>query len=77
MRAAAEQAGCETVLALAEVKETWDALPSDSDQWDDYDYYEDEDDRGPSEDPNDFQLNELIDDEITLDWWTSPDGTGG
>jgi 2OG-Fe(II) oxygenase superfamily len=77
VRAAAEQAGCETVLALAEVKETWDALPSDSDQWDDYDYYEDEDDRDPSEDPDDFQLNELIDDEITLGWWTGPDGAGG
>jgi 2OG-Fe(II) oxygenase superfamily len=77
VRAAAEQAGCETVLALAEVKETWDVLPSEGDQWDDYDYYEDEDDRGPGEDPNDFQLNELIDDEITLGWWTRPDGTGG
>ncbi|MGH3459752.1 2OG-Fe(II) oxygenase [Aeromicrobium sp.] len=79
VRAAAEQAGCETVLALAEVKETWDALPSDSDRWDDYNYYEDEDDgyRSPSEDPADFQLTELIDDEITLGWWTSPDGTGG
>ena len=31
LRAAAEQAGCEAVLALAEVKETWDAWPSDSD----------------------------------------------
>ncbi len=80
VRAAAEQAGCQTVLALAEVKETWDALPSDSDGWDDYDYYEDEKDdgyRSPSEDPDDFQLNELIDDEITLGWWTRPDGTGG
>ena len=43
LRAAAERAGCESVLALAEVKETWDALPSDSDPWDYYDYYEDED----------------------------------
>jgi hypothetical protein len=79
VRAAAEQAGCETVLALAEVKETWDALPSDSDRWNDYDYHEDEneDDRSPSGDPNDFQLNELIDDEITLGWWTNPKGTGG
>jgi hypothetical protein len=79
VRAAAEQAGYETVLALAEVKETWDALPSGSDPWDDYDYYEDEDDGhcSPSEDPGDYQLNELIDDEITLGWWTSPDGTGG
>jgi 2OG-Fe(II) oxygenase superfamily len=65
IRAAARQAGCETVLALAEVKETWDAQP-DSDQWHDYD-----------DDPDDFQLNELIDDEITLSWWTSPDDAGG
>ena len=29
VRAAADRAGCEAVLALAEVKETWDALPAD------------------------------------------------
>jgi hypothetical protein len=80
LRAAAEQAGCEAVLALAEVKETWDAWPSDEDQWDDYDYYEEDGDddyldRGGNHD--DYQLNDLIDDEITLGWWTSPDGTGG
>jgi hypothetical protein len=77
LRAAAERAGCESVLALAEVKETWDALPSDG-QWDDYDdCYEDEDSYCDDEDPTDFQLNDLIDDEITLGWWTRPDGTGG
>ena len=46
VRAAAERAGCESVLALAEVKETWDALPAGENQWDyydDYDYDEDED----------------------------------
>ena len=84
LRAAAERAGCEAVLALAEVRETWDAWPSDEDPWDDYHYYEededeDEDDvyrdRGGSND--DYQLNDLIDDEITLGWWTSPDGAGG
>ena len=32
------------MLALAEVKETWDAWPSDSDPWDDYDYYEEDGD---------------------------------
>jgi hypothetical protein len=74
LRAAAERAGCEPVLALAEVKETWDALPFGDDPWD-HDYYEDDDDR--AEDPTDFQLNDLIDDEITLGWWTGPDGTGG
>src|SRR6266511_2181721 len=79
VRAAAEQAGCETVLALAEVKETWDALPSDSDQRDGYDYDEDEDDgyRDTVEAPDEFQLNELIDGEITLGWWTGPDGADG
>ena len=91
VRAAAERAGCETVLALAEVKETWDALPSDDDQRgyyddcyedededeDDEDDDDDEDDGSRAADPTDFQLNDLIDDEITLGWWTSPDGTGG
>ena len=72
LRAAAEQAGCETVLALAEVKQTWDAVASGSDPWDDDPHsYDDEGD------PGDLELNELIDDEIVLDWWTGPDGTGG
>ncbi|MGI9000064.1 MAG: 2OG-Fe(II) oxygenase [Pseudonocardia sp.] len=66
VRAAAEQAGCEAVLALAEVKETWDAMPSDGDPWHDDD-----------QDPDSIELNDLIDDEITLGWWTSPDGAGG
>ena len=84
LRAAAEQAGCEAVLALAEVKETWDAWPADEDRWDDYEEGNEDDeeyddgayrDRGGSHD--DYQLNDLIDDEITLGWWTSPDRAGG
>lgn len=70
LRAAAERAGCETVLALAEVKETWDVEPSD--EWVDY-YDEDYDDA----DPDEYQLTDLIDDEITLGWWTTPNGAGG
>jgi len=90
LRAAAKGAGCEAVLALAEVKETWDAWPSDSDPWDDYDYYHDKEEdeeeeedsdydasRDRGSDHDDYQLNDLIDDEITLGWWTSPDGMGG
>jgi 2OG-Fe(II) oxygenase superfamily len=82
LRAAAEQAGCQAVLALAEVKETWDAWPSDGDPWDDYDYYEEDDDeddayRDRVGNHDDYQLNDLIEDEITLGWWTSPDRTGG
>ena len=42
---------------------------------DDEDDYDDASGRGSDHD--DYQLNELIDDEITLGWWTSPDGTGG
>ncbi|MEV4915289.1 2OG-Fe(II) oxygenase [Streptomyces tirandamycinicus] len=97
LRQAAGQAGCEAVLALAEVKETWDAVPP----YDHYDYYgevehfddcEDEEcggeclldpdgepgtERRRSGDFSDYELNDLIDDEITLGWWTLPDGTGG
>ncbi|MFD2468035.1 2OG-Fe(II) oxygenase [Amycolatopsis silviterrae] len=66
LRAAAERAGCEPVLALAEVRETWSV---GGNEWDDYD----EDDA----DPDDHQLDDLIDDEIALGWWTDPDGSGG
>ncbi|WP_327344213.1 hypothetical protein [Streptomyces europaeiscabiei] len=78
LRAAAGQAGCESVLALAEVKETWDAYPAGDDPWDDYGYDEDEDDdSGDVGEDGDYVLQDLIDDEITLGWWTGPDGTGG
>ena len=97
LRQAAEQADCEPVLALAEVKETWDAAPP----YDRYDYYgetehiddcEDDECEGdclldPDGEPgaelrrtgdfSDYELTDLIDDEITLGWWTRPDGTGG
>jgi hypothetical protein len=75
LRAAAEQAGCDAVLALAEVKETWDAEPSDDDPWGHG--YDDEEDNYEEQDPGEHRLNSLIDDEITLGWWTSPDGSGG
>src|SRR5262249_44956223 len=58
---------------------TGDALRSESDQWDDDDDDENEDDgyRDPDAAPGEFQLNGLIDDEITLGWWTGPDGADG
>ena len=77
LRAAAEQAGCQSVLALTEIKETWDVLPAEE-PWR-HDWYGDEDgdedDDEDVHDDDDYELNELIDDEITLGWWTSPDGT--
>ncbi|MFJ2581015.1 2OG-Fe(II) oxygenase [Kitasatospora aureofaciens] len=77
LRAAAEQAGCESVLALAEVKQTWDAQPVGDDPWDDYGYDEDEDEDDGATEDGDYDLGDLIDDEITLSWWTGPDGKGG
>jgi len=76
LQAAAEQAGCDTVLALAEIKETWDAIPA-GESWG-YGGYDDEcdDPDDPAEDDGAYDLNELIDDEITLGWWTHPDGSG-
>lgn len=87
LRQAAELADCETVFALAEIKETWDAQPAGEEWLYGGDYYDD-----PEEDPDDeylgeypgeeseeagdYELNELIDDEITLGWWVGPDGRG-
>ena len=75
LQAAAEQAGCETALALAEIKETWDAIPA-SEPWAGG-WYDDEFE-DPDDDPDDgaYDLNDLIDDEITLGWWVAPDGSG-
>lgn len=76
LRAAAEHAGCETVLALAEVKETWDAIPV-GESWH-RGWYDDEFE-DPDDEPDDgsYDLNDLIDDEITLGWWIAPDGSSG
>jgi hypothetical protein len=63
------------VLALAEIKETWDAAPA-GESWAGG-WYDDELE-DPDDDPDDgrYDLNELIDDEITLGWWVAPDGSG-
>ncbi len=50
LREAAEQAGCETALAVAEIKETWDALPA-GESWR-YGGYNDEC-NDPGDDPED------------------------
>jgi len=83
LRAAAQRAGCDTALALAEVHETWsceeegwDARPSWRRPWND-----DEDDAwdegedagtGGTEEPD---LVELQDQTITLRHWIAPSGT--
>ena len=78
---AANWAGCEAILALADIKTTHSAFEDDYDdyrygrRWDD-DYDEDacDDDEGSSDDTR-YEIQELIDSEVALTHWTGPDGT--
>ena len=94
LRAAAGQAGCDAVLALADVHETWSAYERDGGRswyrgsryrgwgrWDDGPDEDDEDEEdswggGPSyaNGFQDYELEELIDSEVTLESWTAGDG---
>lgn len=85
LRAAADRAGCEAVLALADVKETHDAYPADElygyqrRRWyGDYDEYEEEEDGedGEDEDGREYVIQGLVDSEITLTHWAGPHGAG-
>jgi hypothetical protein len=74
LRTAAGKAGCEAVLALADIKTTHSAFPADEGygyrrRWEDADA-DDEDD-----DDTRYEIQELIDSEVTLTHWTGPDGT--
>jgi 2OG-Fe(II) oxygenase superfamily len=74
LRAAAERAGCEVALALTTVRETWSAYEENErdyrgwDGWDD----EDESDSSDGERDGDYDLEELIESEVTLESWTGP-----
>jgi hypothetical protein len=92
LRAAAEKAGCEVVLALADVHETWSAFEPDRHSWgrgsrprrwdfdeppeDEYDRFGEDTsfDPGGSSDLDRYELDELIESEVTLDSWTEPEG---
>jgi hypothetical protein len=81
LRTAAGQAGCEAVLALADVRTTHGAFPAHEphDYWDLKSWYgEDDDDDEPAGGENDgeYDIQDLIDSEVTLTHWTGPDGTG-
>jgi hypothetical protein len=78
LRAAAERAGYETVLALADVKTTHSAYEADEDlgyqggrYWDD----EDEDSGDSDDDVVEYHVEELLVSEVTLTHWTGPEGT--
>jgi hypothetical protein len=79
LRTAADRAGCEAVLALADIKTTHSAFPADEvygygrrrDWYDDYG--DDDDEQSGSE--REYEIQELINSEVTLTHWTGPDGT--
>ncbi|HVT57989.1 MAG TPA: 2OG-Fe(II) oxygenase [Thermoanaerobaculia bacterium] len=85
LRAAAERAGCEVVLALAEVHETRDCQ---EDPWDSPWYQrhrswqrdEDDDwlaeDEPPADDPDTYMVGDLLDWSVTLERWID-DASGG
>jgi predicted 2-oxoglutarate/Fe(II)-dependent dioxygenase YbiX len=80
LRTAADRAGCESVLALAEIKTTHSAFAADEgygyrDWYDEYDEDDDEYSGGASGSGGEYDVQELIDSEVTLTHWTGPEGT--
>jgi len=78
LRIAAERVGCEAVLALADIKTTHSAFPADEGygyrrrrDW----YDDDEYSGGSSGSEREYDIQELIDSDITLTHWTGPEGT--
>jgi predicted 2-oxoglutarate/Fe(II)-dependent dioxygenase YbiX len=74
LRTAAGQAGCEAVLALADVKTTHSAFAADEgygyQDW--YDEYDEDADGSEGE----YDIQELIDSEVILTHWTGLEGAG-
>jgi hypothetical protein len=70
LKAAADSADCELALALAEIRETWDAAEPD------YRYARRRwsDDEPRDSGPEDYELQDLIDSSITLTRWSDPAG---
>ena len=82
LRTAADKAGCEAVLALADIKTTHSAFPADEGYgyrrrgwYDDYDEDDDEYSGGSGDSEREYDVQELVDSEVTLTHWTGPDGT--
>ena len=82
LRTAADKAGCEAILALADIKTTHSAFPADEGYgyrrrgwYDDHDEDDDEYSGGASDSERHYDIQELIDSDITLTHWTGPDGT--
>jgi predicted 2-oxoglutarate/Fe(II)-dependent dioxygenase YbiX len=82
LRTAADKAGGEAVLALADVKTTHSAFPADEGYgyrrrrgwYDDYDEDDDEYSGRAGDGEREYDIQELIDSDITLTHWAGPDG---
>ncbi len=80
LRAAADVAGCETILALADIRTQHGASAFDPYEyrggwWQNDDYGDDEDQEDePYGEPRNLQIHGLIDSEVALTHWTGPDG---
>ncbi|MCP3961997.1 MAG: 2OG-Fe(II) oxygenase [bacterium] len=85
LRAAAERCDCELVLALTEIHETWSCMePGWNDRW--YgrhrswqrdggdEWYDDDPPAPPVDDPDAYELEDLIDSGITLTRWIDSSG---
>lgn len=64
--AAAERARCSSALALAEIRQTWDAYEEGGRDW--RHRYSDDDEYADGGSAS-YDLQELIDDETSLGWW--------
>jgi hypothetical protein len=80
LRTAADKAGCEAVLAVADIKTTHSAFPADEGYgyrgwYDDYGEDDDEYSDGAGDSERDYDIQDLVDSEVTLTHWTGPEGT--
>src|SRR5487761_3653 len=72
LRAAAETVGYEALLGLADVRTTHDAWPADEGYG--YRHRRHYDEHEDLEDSAEYEINDLINTEVSLTHWTSPDG---
>jgi hypothetical protein len=73
LREAAQTVGCEAILGLADVRTTHDAWPADEGYgYRRRRYYDEHEDSGDSAE---YEINDLINTEVSLTHWTGPDGT--
>src|SRR5580693_1097781 len=82
LRSAADRAVCESVLALADIKTTHSAFADDEGYgyrrrgwYDDYDEDDDEYSGSANDSEREYEIQELVDSDVTLTHWTGPDGT--